>query len=344
MQERGFGGELLLAQLRAALFLGLLLLSLIGLAIGSGNVSAGIAHTMSLLAAFALALLWLALARQSRPPAWLPWASTGGDVTLVSLALLVLAPSAPTAMPNHIVVWGGYLIAIVMTALRSDGRLVLFVGLLASVEFGVIALGAPLATAPTAHGLPQLAMIAIATLITAVITCRMQQLAELSGIDGMTGLPNRTLLAYRFPALIERVQTEGGTVTLCVINLDYFKQVNDDIGHPAGDDALRHVAHVLQSQLGEGDWLARLGGGEFALLLATPVGPAWERVETMRRALAGAPFQPEPEASPVVITLSAGIAGWPQDGIELSQLLRCADLRLRQAKMEGRNRVVAREH
>ena len=93
----------------------------------------------------------------------------------------------------------------------------------------------------------------------------------------------------------------------------------------------------------DGDWLARLGGEEFALLLPLPVGRAWERLEAMRRTVASQPFVPEHGADPMRLTFSAGIACWPQDGADLSQLLRKADLRLRHANLEGRNRVLARD-
>ena len=74
-----------------------------------------------------------------------------------------------------------------------------------------------------------------------------------------------------------------------------------------------------------------------ALLLPLPLGRAWERLEAMRRTVATQPFAPEHGAELMRLTFSAGIASWPQDGADLSQLLRRADLRLRHAKLEGRN-------
>ena len=77
--------------------------------------------------------------------------------------------------------------------------------------------------------------------------------------------------------------------------------------------------------------------------MALPTGRSWERLESLRRTMATQPFIPDVGDDPIRLTFSAGIASWPQDGVDLSQLLRRADLRLRQAKLEGRNRVVARE-
>ena len=99
----------------------------------------------------------------------------------------------------------------------------------------------------------------------------------------------------------------------------------------------------MRSDLEAGDWLVRLGGEGFVLVMALPPGRSWERMETLRRTMATQPFVAQVDADPVRLTLSAGIASWPEDGVDLSQLWRRADLRLRQAKLEGRNRVVARE-
>ena len=150
-------------------------------------------------------------------------------------------------------------------------------------------------------------------------------------------------LAHRLPTMLEVARGQGCSLSLCLIDLDYFKRINDELGHLAGDRALRHVVETLDQQMEDGDWLARLGGEEFALLLPLPVGRAWERLEAMRRTVASQPFVPEHGAEPMRLTFSAGIACWPQDGADLSQLLRKADLRLRHAKLEGRNRVLARD-
>jgi two-component system cell cycle response regulator len=148
---------------------------------------------------------------------------------------------------------------------------------------------------------------------------------------------------HRFPNLLDAVRNSGGSLSVCLIDLDYFKRINDGLGHLAGDRALRHVVDVLQQQQEEGDWLTRLGGEEFALLLPMPLGRAWERLESMRRTVASQPFQPDTGADLMRLTFSAGIAVWPHDGSDLSSLLRRADVRLRQAKQEGRNRVLARD-
>ena len=165
---------------------------------------------------------------------------------------------------------------------------------------------------------------------------------RLSGSDGPTGLPNRTLLVHHFPALLEGAREHGGSLALGLINLDYFRRINDEAGHAIGDRALRHAVGVLREGLEEGDLLVRLGGEEFVLLMPLPAGRAWERLEALRRDLATRPFVADADADPVRITFSAGLACWPQDGADLSLMMRRADLRLSRAKLEGRNRVVVR--
>ena len=192
-----------------------------------------------------------------------------------------------------------------------------------------------------AEGFQRLVLIGLMTGLTATVVYRMQRLVEMSGTDGLTGLPNRTWLVHRFPSLLAAATGSANALALCLIDLDYFKRINDEVGHLAGDRALRHVVDVLRGQLGPKEWLARIGGEEFTLLLPLPAGLAWERLEAMRRNVAARPFLPEHDAEPIRLTFSAGIACWPRDGADLSALLRCADLRLRRAKLEGRNRVLA---
>ena len=171
----------------------------------------------------------------------------------------------------------------------------------------------------------------------------LQQVTELATPDELTGAYNRRYLLEMLNHETNRTDRGGDGFCVCILDLDYFKRINDELGHLAGDRALRHVVETLDQQMEDGDWLARLGGEEFALLLPLPVGRAWERLEAMRRTVASQPFVPEHGADPMRLTFSAGIACWPQDGADLSQLLRKADLRLRHAKLEGRNRVLARD-
>lgn len=355
MLELGAGGELIVARIRALLSMLLLLLPLINLLSG-GKYSETMIGLVGAVLSIVMSQVWLALARQQGRFRWLPFATATYDVTLTTLVLVALAIDSPATGLNSMVVWVFYLISISMTALRNDGRLTLYAGMLALLQYALLAVmvfqlvGNPDQLASIEYGtvsvsnqVQRLVLIALMVVLTTTIVYRMQRLVEMSGTDGLTGLPNRTWLMHRFPSVMDAARESGGSLSLCLIDLDYFKRINDELGHLSGDRALRHVVDVLQQQLEEKDWLTRLGGEEFALLLPMPIGRAWERLESMRRTVASQPFQPDSGADLKRLTFSAGIAVWPDDGADLSALLRRADIRLRQAKQEGRNRVLARD-
>ncbi|ODU50459.1 MAG: hypothetical protein ABS98_08425 [Lysobacteraceae bacterium SCN 69-48] len=355
MLELGAGGELLVAKVRAALSLALLLLPLVNIVTGEYMPTEGIAGMFGVILAVAASQVLLMLARQQRRFRWLPWVTTSYDVSLTTFVLALLAPSSLAASLNSMVVWAFYLVAVCMTALRNDGRLTLYTGALAMLQYAALAFAvfalaqtpeqlasADYGTARVSNVLQRVLLIAIVTAITAAVVYRMQRLVELSGTDGLTGLPNRTLLVHHFPALLDGAREHGGSLALGLINLDYFRRINDEAGHATGDRALRHAVGVLREGLEPGDLLVRLGGEEFVLLMPLPAGRAWERLEALRRDLATRPFVADADADPLRITFSAGLACWPQDGADLSQMMRRADLRLSRAKLEGRNRVMVR--
>jgi diguanylate cyclase (GGDEF)-like protein len=349
MLEVGSGGELLVAQLRAVIALLLLLLPLINHMTG-GTVTETMIGLGGAIFVNAFAQIWLALARRRRKHRWLPFASAAFDVTAATLVLVVLAMNHLPSGLNSMVVWCGYLLAIVLTALRSDGRVTLFAGALALVEYGLlIAMVFAMASSPEelisqdygsvtlSAQLQRLVLIVIVTIITAIVTYRMQRVVE------MSGLPNRIWLAHRIPRLMDAAQRDGGSLSLALIDLDNFKRVNDEAGHRAGDRAIRHVVATLRDAVEPGESLVRIGGQEFVLVMRKPIGTAWERVEAIRRRLLDHPFEPERGGEAIRLSLSAGLATYPQEGVDLSRLLRRADQRLQQAKREGRNRAVARD-
>src|SRR5690606_5569568 len=268
MLELGAGGELLVAQLRAGLSLLILLLPLIHL-LGGGRTGEAMVGFAAAIFIVVVAQAWLVLARQRRRHRWLPFATAAFDVTATTLVLLALALDSPARGLNSMVVWAFYLLAICMTALRNDGRLTLLTGLLAVLQYGLLvawvfarhdgdALASPdHGTVTLPNQLQRLVLLALVTGITAAIVHRMQRLVDLSGTDGLTGLPNRTWLMHRFPAMVDAAR-DGGSLSICLVDLDYFKRINDEIGHHAGDRALRHVVEVLRGELDEQDWLARL--------------------------------------------------------------------------------------
>lgn len=354
MLDVGAGGELLLARVRALVSALLVLLPLLNHVAG-GVPAETLAGLTGVIAANVFAQLWLHLAKQRRRHRWLPFVTSGFDVSLVSLVLVLLAGIDPSAGLNSMVVFAAYLLAILATALRNDGRVTLATGLIAMLQYALLAGALLLGTEPgvlysTQYGtvdlasqLQRLVLLAAGTLVTAVIVFRMQHLVSLSGNDGLTGLPNRSFLVHRVPQLLEAAREENRSITLALIDLDNFRRFNEDYGHRVGDRALIHAVECLGHASGDGEPMLRVGGEEFVLLLSRPMGAAWEHVESLRRQLASTPFPANPNEPPVRMTLSAGLACCPVDADDLSGLMRCADQRVRAAKRGGRDRVIARD-
>ncbi len=352
----GAGGELLVARIRVVATLLLMLMPLINILTG-GGVAESIDGFVGTGLGLALAMVWLALARRKRRHRWLSFATSASDVTMETLVLVLIATQSPAASVNTLIVWSCYPLSIFMTALRNDGRVTLFAGMLAIVQYSALVLWVfahadpHVALATAAYGevsisnqVQRLVLLLVATLLTAVVVYRIQRLVLLSGTDTLTGLPNRSYLVHRVPQIVEHARKQDTSITLAIIDLDHFKRINDDYGHPVGDRALRHVVLLLQSELGRDEPLMRVGGEEFVLLLERPMGAAWERMETLRKRVAAVPFVPgEENPEPVTLTFSAGLSCCPQDAVDVSGLMRCADQRLRKAKQTGRNRVVVRE-
>lgn len=355
MLEVGATGELLVARIRVVVAGLLLLLPLVNNLTG-GTVTETLIGLAGAVFVNIVAQVWLALARRRRRHRWLPFATTTFDVTSTTLLLIVLAIHHLPSGLNSMVVWCGYALAILVTALRNDGRTTLLAGALAMAQYGlVVAAGFAISSSPeqlmsaeygavtVSNQVQRVILLGIITGVTLMVVYRMQRLVQMSGTDGLTRLPNRTWLMHRVPQLLEVAKRDGGSLSVAMLDLDHFKRINDELGQHAGDRALRHVVASLRGQLEAGEQLVRVSGAEFVMVLRKPVGTAWERVDAIRRMMGDQPFEAERGAGARRITFSAGIAGFPQDGQDLSRLLRRADQRLQAAKQEGRNRVVARD-
>lgn len=355
MLELGASGELVVARLRVLLGALLLLLPLAH-ALAGGSLREVLIGLVAAMLINVFALAWLQLARRPRRYDWLPFATAAFDVTATTAVLVVLALEQLPAALNSTIAWSGYVLAIMLTVLRTDGRTTLFAGALAISQYALlVAFAFALAFSPeqlisSEHGSvslgSQIMRLVLLTMVTGITTTqvyRLQRLVELSGTDGLTRLPNRSWLLHRIPRLIETSRHDGSSLTLALIDIDSFKRVNDEAGHRAGDRALRHVVATLKDLMEPGEWLVRLGGQEFVLVLHQPVGSAWERVDAIRRQVAARPFDTDHGQDCIVLTISAGLASFPHDGNDVSRLLHRADRRLQTAKRDGRNRVVARD-
>jgi diguanylate cyclase (GGDEF)-like protein/PAS domain S-box-containing protein len=160
------------------------------------------------------------------------------------------------------------------------------------------------------------------------------KIAHLAHHDALTDLPNRVLFRETFERVLALTR-RGQLLALHYLDLDQFKAVNDTLGHPIGDGLLQAVADRLREGVRETDTVARLGGDEFAILqtaIASPLeatGLAGRLIELIE-----APF--DIAGHQIVIGTSIGIALAPQDGMDADQLLKCADLALYRAKVDGR--------
>src|SRR6266581_2147870 len=153
--------------------------------------------------------------------------------------------------------------------------------------------------------------------------------------DGLTGLPNRSLLRQQMDDILLHTRRSAEKVAVLVLGLDNFKAVNDTLGHGVGDKLLRGVAKRLRSTLREQDMLARLNSDEFAIVQSGMTRP--EDAALLSRRLLGAIGDPYLlDGHSVVIGASVGIAMAPGDGDESEKLLKSADMALSRAKNEFR--------
>lgn len=160
-----------------------------------------------------------------------------------------------------------------------------------------------------------------------------ERIAQLAYYDTLTGLPNRTLLGERIDRAIAEAGS-AGALALLFLDIDHFKDVNDSLGHSAGDALLIEIAQRLKAQTRAGDLVSRLGGDEFVVLLTDcPADQAAGIAARIRQALAQ-PVMVEGMALPV--SASVGISLYPEDGRDRETLLKHADTAMYDAKNSGR--------
>lgn len=169
-----------------------------------------------------------------------------------------------------------------------------------------------------------------------------QQTIELAVTDGLTGLHNRRYLDNHLKLLMDRAAARGRPMSICMTDIDRFKQVNDTYGHDVGDEVLREFASRIRSTVRGADLACRFGGEEFVVVMPdTPPEMAAAVAERLRHIIESQPFSIPHADGALVITASMGIAGMKLEGDTAEALLKRADMALYQAKNEGRNRVVA---
>ena len=308
-------GELLVAKVRLGLSSVLLLIPVIdGLFFPTPRSEAIVGVSLTSATVLVSFIVYMLIAREYNP-AWLGFFTSSLDVTLVSGALsLFLLANQPHTAVNSKVVFEGYFLAIAATSLRYDKRVCISAGLLAFCEYFAIVFFA------ATHW----------------------NLNSPTYAPYEYGVFSRGYVDERFTVELSRAQRYGKVLTIAVIDADRFKLLNDTHGHQAGDLALQKIGAILQDSFRQSDTAGRYGGEEFVVILPeTDIEAAQQKLESVRELVASTPIAVASRGENVQVTISAGLASFPDDAVRASELFALADERMFQAKREGRNRVVA---
>jgi diguanylate cyclase (GGDEF)-like protein len=164
-------------------------------------------------------------------------------------------------------------------------------------------------------------------------------LASSARRDGLTGMPNRGLMLDRMQAIIARAGRRELNFAVLFIDLDNFKQINDTLGHAAGDGVLKVVAHRLEAAVRETDTVSRHGGDEFVVLLAE-LSPGIDTRAVVSKLLQEVQSPIETGADQISVSASIGVSLFPTDGRDAQTLIALADAAMYVAKREGGGRCI----
>lgn len=273
--------------------------------------------------AWVVLLLWL-------PAAWLPYAHQlalnlilGGAVCALAGVALLRARELESSLLRQCVA-GVYLVSGAVLLARGAWPGLVTAQLVSEVE-ALSAIGAPFSTS--------LIILRCFALLVLLHADQEQLLRGLASTDVLTGLLNRQGYFEQAARLLGR-QAQASSVLM--LDLDFFKQVNDRYGHAAGDAVLRHFARTLRRQLRPGDCIGRIGGEEFtAVLMGASAREAHDIADRLRQAWAAEPVRVGEHRLPCTVSIGVCAA----QGGSLEARLQRADAALYRAKAEGRNRV-----
>jgi two-component system cell cycle response regulator len=164
---------------------------------------------------------------------------------------------------------------------------------------------------------------------------------EMAITDALTGLFNRRYMESHLASLLEQASARGKPLAVLVLDIDYFKSINDSHGHDAGDDVLREFALRIKRSIRGIDLACRFGGEEFVVVMPeTDIAVAAMVAERLRRRIAAEPFAINAGGNSIPVTISIGIAALRGAEDNAASVLKRADQALYRAKRDGRNRVV----
>lgn len=362
--DAGKEGEIVIAKIRIAVTGALLLVPI------AGNIEAaragrelrwiGLAVTFS---AFVLSLGIFAMVSRDRRQRWLPLATSLFDVSFITLTQLLYAFAVnPLVLLNNRLTFDTYFVALIGTCLRFDRRIALTAGLVAIAQFvlsvvwvanhfdvGAIGDVAGYGRFQWSDQFSRVVLLGAATGINVFIVSGLQQQRRLSHADALTGAFNRRFLEHYLRHELARASRHKSSLAVAMVDVDRFKQLNDEHGHGAGDRVLRHVAQALEAAVRRTDLVARYGGEEFVVVLPeSNAEQAMMRLERIRESIGESvlPLDKHRARSSqpnVRLTISVGVASWPDDGRGETELITAADRRMYEAKRRGRNLVVGPE-
>jgi two-component system cell cycle response regulator len=169
-----------------------------------------------------------------------------------------------------------------------------------------------------------------------------QQSIEMAVTDALTGLHNRRYMETHLGSLVEQAASRGKPLSVLVLDIDYFKAINDGHGHDAGDEVLREFAVRVRKSIRGIDLACRYGGEEFVVVMPeTDMAVAGMVAERLRKRIASEPFPLSQPGKAIDVTISIGIAARADADDTAATMLKRADQALYRAKRDGRNRVVA---
>ena len=360
----GMEGETVVARVRVAAMSLLMIAPTWNILTKPGEAMHVTGFTVTSIATVIAIVIWRMLV-QGRWHPWVGFASSAFDVSMVSVALTSFyLVSSPLAALNSTVTFEMYFLAITATSLRYDARICIVAGTMAIVQYGTLwaiarfsyDLSDPGLAVSTGPYIPidlstRLILLAIATLLAVTLVRRAQRLLYLAARDRLSGLFNRRHFDRALADAVAIAGRTGQPLSLAILDIDYFKRINDTHGHAIGDLAIRAVADKLLAAMRRTDLVARYGGEEFVVLMPnTPPDGALQRIERIRAELAADPLR-FGAGTTVQLDFSAGVAGMPSDGsvvrsrasggvVTPEALLIRADERLLSAKRSGRGKCV----